>query len=74
MESTVYGHPGQPRDGEGWPEAVSRLTFANLGVTFEGHQGLEPLLLPEDWDAGPPLRRERAEEGDDAVAADAGGD
>ncbi len=45
-----------------------------LGVTFEGHQGLEPLLLPEDWDAGPPLRRERAEEGDDAVAADAGGD
>lgn len=27
-----------------------------LGVTFEGHPDPRPLLLPEDWDGGPPLR------------------
>lgn len=36
-----------------------------LGVTFEGHPGPEHLLLPEDWESEPPLRKERpAEEGD----------
>ena len=29
-----------------------------LGVTFEGHPGPEHLLLPEDWEGGPPLREE----------------
>jgi NADH:ubiquinone oxidoreductase subunit C len=26
-----------------------------LGVRFVGHEDIKPLLLPEDWDAGPPL-------------------
>jgi NADH-quinone oxidoreductase subunit C len=29
-----------------------------LGVVFEGHTGLDTLLLPDDWDSGPPLRKE----------------
>ena len=29
-----------------------------LGVTFEGHPDPRPLFLPEDWEAGPPLRKE----------------
>ncbi len=28
-----------------------------LGVTFVGNADLRPLLLPDDWDEGPPLRR-----------------
>ena len=31
-----------------------------LGVVFEGHTGLDTLLLPDDWDSGPPLRKEVA--------------
>lgn len=31
-----------------------------LGVTFLGHPYLQPLLLPEDWEGDPPLRREFA--------------
>lgn len=37
MESTVYGHPGQPKPGPAIP--LPNVTFANLGVTFE-NQGL----------------------------------
>ena len=29
-----------------------------LGVEFEGHPGVTALLLPDDWDEGPPLRKE----------------
>jgi Ni,Fe-hydrogenase III component G len=29
-----------------------------LGVTFQGHPDPSPLLLPEDWEEGPPLRGE----------------
>jgi len=32
-----------------------------LGVTFGGHEDIKPLLLPEDWDAGPPLRHDDAD-------------
>jgi NADH-quinone oxidoreductase subunit C len=28
-----------------------------LGVAFDGHPDLRPLLLPEDWDDEPPLRQ-----------------
>jgi NADH:ubiquinone oxidoreductase subunit C len=36
-----------------------------LGVTFEGHPGPEHLLLPEDWESEPPLRKEQQAEGGD---------
>ena len=29
-----------------------------FGVEFEGHPGVASLLLPDDWDSGPPLRKE----------------
>ena len=33
-------------------------TFEMLGIMFEGHPRMERLLLPEDWDDIPPLRKE----------------
>ena len=39
MESTVYGHPGQPKRGPSTPPLVGRLSSAAFGVTFE-NQGL----------------------------------
>lgn len=35
MESTAYGHPGQPKSGPGFPPEVERLQNGNFGVTFE---------------------------------------
>jgi NADH-quinone oxidoreductase subunit C len=29
-----------------------------LGIIFEGHPRMERLLLPEDWNDIPPLRKE----------------
>jgi NADH-quinone oxidoreductase subunit C len=29
-----------------------------LGVTFDGHPDPSPLLLPDDWESGAPLRRD----------------
>jgi hypothetical protein len=43
MESTVYGHPGRPKDGPGAPEAVARFKTGNFGLTFE-NQGLRARL------------------------------
>jgi hypothetical protein len=37
MESTVFGHPGEPKSGT--PSLLSKITGGNLGVTFE-NQGL----------------------------------
>jgi NADH:ubiquinone oxidoreductase subunit C len=37
-----------------------------LGVTFEGHPGPEHLLLPEDWESGPPLLKEHAADEEEA--------
>jgi Ni,Fe-hydrogenase III component G len=34
-----------------------------LGVDFDGLAGPPALLLPDDWDAGPPLRRQEEGEG-----------
>ncbi len=43
-----------------WPAAAwyERETHELFGITFEGHPDLRPLLLPEDWDHTPPLRRD----------------
>jgi len=35
MESTAYGHPGEPRRGASIPLALQSITSANFGQTFE---------------------------------------
>jgi NADH:ubiquinone oxidoreductase subunit C len=35
-----------------------REIFGMFGVDFVGHEDLRPLLLPDGWQAGPPLRKE----------------
>jgi hypothetical protein len=35
MESTVYGHPGEPKYGPTWPASLARLSHGNFGLTFE---------------------------------------
>jgi hypothetical protein len=37
MESTVYGHPGQPKAGPFAPPGMLDYSFANFGLTFEEH-------------------------------------
>jgi len=37
MESTVYGHPGEPRRGTALPTALASITSGNFGQTFEGN-------------------------------------
>ena len=39
MESTVYGHPGLPKEGPLMPPQLTRFISGNFGVTFE-HGGL----------------------------------
>ena len=43
-----------------WPSALflEREQYDLLGVIFEGHPRLERLLLPEDWEGPPPLRKD----------------
>ena len=45
---------------EVWPGAEyhERETFEMLGVTFTGHPDMRGILLPEDWDDIPPLRKD----------------
>jgi hypothetical protein len=35
MESTLYGHPAQPKVGPAFPEALMELARGNFGLTFE---------------------------------------
>jgi hypothetical protein len=37
MESTVYGHPGEPKKGPSLPGALQTVKWANFGLTFEEH-------------------------------------
>ena len=39
MESTVYGHPGEPKHGPPAPPVLSSFATGNFGLTLE-HQGL----------------------------------
>ena len=39
MESTVYGHPGEPREAAGKTTPLAGYRFANFGLSFE-NQGL----------------------------------
>jgi hypothetical protein len=43
MESTVYGHPGEPKPGPQIPPELLNFRFANFGLTFE-EQGLRARL------------------------------
>jgi hypothetical protein len=37
MESTVYGHPGEPQEGPRLPAELREVTSADFGVSFEPH-------------------------------------
>jgi hypothetical protein len=37
MESTAYGHPGQPKTGPQVPAGLNQFQTANFGLTFEDH-------------------------------------
>jgi len=52
--------PKTPTLMEVWPSAEyhEQETFEMLGIIFEGHPRMERLLLPEDWNDIPPLRKE----------------
>lgn len=43
MESTVYGHPGEPKPGPNSPPILGQFQSANFGLTFE-EQGLRAKL------------------------------
>jgi NADH:ubiquinone oxidoreductase subunit C len=52
--------PKVPSLTEVWTGAEyhERETFEMLGIQFEGHPDLRRLLLPEDWNDIPPLRKD----------------
>jgi NADH-quinone oxidoreductase subunit C len=54
------GSPKVPSLSGVWTAAEyhERETFEMLGIVFEGHPDLRRLLLPEDWNDLPPLRKD----------------
>jgi len=43
MQSSVYGHPGEPKSGPSAPPELLNFRFANFGLSFEG-EGLRARL------------------------------
>ncbi len=39
-------------------QKFERETWELMGINYKGHPKLKPLLLPEDWDEGYPLRKD----------------
>jgi len=37
MESTGYGHPGEPKKGPAMPPGIGAFSRGNFGVDFEEH-------------------------------------
>jgi hypothetical protein len=52
LESTAYGHPGEPKDGPSAPPAMSTFGRANFGITFE-HDGLRARMILDGEAAKP---------------------
>jgi hypothetical protein len=48
MESTVYGHPGEPKKGPDVPFVLSGFSGFNFGLTFEEHGLRAKLDLPRE--------------------------
>lgn len=46
MESTVYGHPGEPKDGPTAPPLLEQVQVGNFGLSFE-EQGLRARVVLE---------------------------
>jgi len=59
-ERTPRDSPLVPTLVSVWPGAEyhERETFEMLGVKFDGHPDLRGILLPEDWNDIPPLRKD----------------
>jgi NADH-quinone oxidoreductase subunit C len=59
-ERTGRDSPVVPSLVEFWPGAEyhERETFEMLGVKFDGHPDMRGILLPEDWNDIPPLRKD----------------
>lgn len=53
MESTVYGHPGEPKDGPNPPPTLAALKAVDFGLTFED-QGLRARAIVNRADAKSP--------------------
>jgi hypothetical protein len=52
MESTIYGHPGEPKKGPLAAVALQQFSSGDFGLTFE-HQGLRARVsLERNRDAG----------------------
>ncbi|MFC1716611.1 hypothetical protein ACFL6S_23285 [Candidatus Poribacteria bacterium] len=52
MESTVYGHPGEPRKGDLESLPLSAFVSGNFGLTFE-NQGLRTKVVLEREETEP---------------------
>jgi len=59
-ERVDKSHPSVPSLVGVWTAAEyhERETFDMLGIVFEGHPDLRRILLPEDWNDIPPLRKD----------------